>query len=450
MLTNTLLCGLPACLGAGRQDESSPKAVDSSAASPCLSAESPACCMDDVVTRTGLCVSEYQPTYFYDDETIRRRLRLYREAGFRTIRVETYWLSIEPEEGQIVEPVQARYFRLAKEEGFRFKLILGTLMGVPQWYFQKYPDSRMVDQNGRKATTSVSYFAPGLRGHLTDALDHMMRFMQENGLLDVTDTLVVDGGQAGEPLYPPAWTQGAGLDGPAGEEVFWGYDGYSQENFRQTVQTKYGTIAAANAAWGRSYGSFDEVEVPKPGGPGGGIWADYLTWYRDAKRQIVREQMDMYQAAVDQYTGGRVRLLQYLPGFDMRDEQWEKALLEGDGDGWVRLMPDNRYLIDLAKERGCWLQFTGFETAAETHHLREYMDASGAGDIPFFGENAGGYNVVKNCGEAFSILYTDRLAGIDVTHARFLLKEDNITPCDNFDEFRKAMERLRDYQRKGC
>ena len=62
----------------------------------------PLCEVDDVVYRTGLCISEVAEVYKYPARDIQKRLELYWECGFETIRVETYWDSFEPREGEIV------------------------------------------------------------------------------------------------------------------------------------------------------------------------------------------------------------------------------------------------------------------------------------------------------------------------------------------------------------
>ena len=368
--------------------------------------------------------------------------------GFKTIRVETGWGAIEKSRGVYTNPANVLYYYTAKQAGLRFKTILGT-SGPPSWYFEEYPDAKLMDQNGRQALGTPSYFAPEYKELRAKALDELLARWKELGFLDVTDTIVIDCGPAGEPLYPPAWTQETdGLDNSSGEEVFWGYDKYSQQNFRETMQEKYGTIAAANAAWGKSYSSFDQVEVPKPGNGGGGIWADYLDWYKQSKRNFVLEQVEIYKAAVDKYTEGRVKLILYIPGSDVTDEAFEAAKASGDGDGSVRIMADSRFLVDTAKEHGLYLQYTGFENASQTKYLRAYMDASGAGDIPFFGENAGGYDAVKYAANLSAIVRQNGMAGIDVTHSRFLFKNyDGMTPSDDIDKIKAAMKIIDNYLR---
>ena len=358
----------------------------------------------------------------------------------------TYLRNYEPQEGQTVDIGSHPYVLAVKEAGLRIKLILGTIMGVPDWYLAKYPGSKMKNNIGVDSLGTPCYFVPHQREDFCRALNGMMASMAQSGVLDVVDTLVVDCGPAGEPLYPPAWTQQAdGLDNPSFDEYFWGYDTYSQQNFRESMQEKYGTIAAANAAWGKSYGSFDQVEVPKPGNGGGGIWEDYLYWYRDAKRDFVTAQVELYQKLVNEYSDGRIKLILYIPGSDTTDEVFQQAVESGDGGGGVRVMADSRFLIDTAKKYGLYLQYTGFENASQTKYLRDYMDASGAGDIPFFGENAGGYDAVKNGATLVNIIRQNGMAGIDVTHSRWLFDNNTVQPSKAFDRFKKSMDKLINY-----
>ena len=412
---------------------------------------SPKCPVDDVVYRMGLCVSGTHAYYYEPEEQIEKRLEYYKQLGFTAMRVETGWAEVEPEEGKIIVPRQHTVFRKAKEAGLRIKMALHTAALVPNWYFQKHPGSLMVNQNGKAALITPSYFAPGLRGHLTEALDNMMAYLQREGIMDSIDALVVDGGgPGGECAYPSGWTQSpGGFDNTTEADYFWGYDACSQQNFRETMQKKYGTIAAANAAWDKDFSGFDEVEVPHPG-KGDAFWEDYLIWYRDSKRAFMVEQVQMFQAAVDKYTGGRIRLIVYLPGYDVRDAEWEEAIRTGDGFVPVRVMCDSRFLIHTAMETGCWLQYTGFDNVEETRYLRRYMDAVGAGNIPFFGENSGQYDVVGNGTASFALLMENGMAGIDVTHSRWLFENhDGKTPVSCIDAFKENMRLFREYLHSG-
>ena len=410
----------------------------------------PKCTVDDTIRNLGLCVTAYNGAdYGMSQSDMRARISTYKDCGFKSMRLETYWGSIEYSPGFSETPYQDTLFQEVKNSGMRIKMILGTIMGVPGWYLNgSRPDYYMMDENGRRAVSTPSYFAPGLRAQMTQGLDQMMQYLKNARLLDSIDAIVVDCGPAGEPIYPPAWTQEGGLDGPSGGEVFWGYDVYSQQNFRETMRSKYGTIQAANRAWGATYSSFDQVSAPKQNRNGGTqLWKDWLNWYRDSKREFIVDQVEMYRAAVNRYTGGRIKLILYIPGTDVRDDWFQAALDAGYSDnGNVRIMCDSRFLIDTAKKYGLYLQYTGFENEAETRYLRSYMDASGAGSIPLFGENAGGYNAVQNAAAMQRIVQENGLAGIDVTHSRWLFQsETSLNKSPYYNNMKATMSALKEY-----
>lgn len=60
-----------------------------------------------------------------------------------------------------------------------------------------------------------------------------------------------------------------------------GYDPQSEAAFRTWCASKYGTIAAANTAWGASFTNFNQVKLPeqyRAYGLEGAIWADAVQW----------------------------------------------------------------------------------------------------------------------------------------------------------------------------
>ncbi|MBN1268790.1 MAG: beta-galactosidase, partial [Kiritimatiellae bacterium] len=64
-----------------------------------------------------------------------------------------------------------------------------------------------------------------------------------------------------------------------------GYDPETEQAFRDWCQTKYGTIAAVNAAWGTSYPSFNDivfVEQYRAYGSAGAQWADMVQFREDS------------------------------------------------------------------------------------------------------------------------------------------------------------------------
>lgn len=379
-------------------------------------------------------------------ENIRRRFDLYKSMGIRTIRSgKMGWASLTDDQGNW-KKAASPYYDLMREYGFRLKLIAATIMGPPAWFVERHPDSRLVDENGRFSRNTISYWFPGAAAYTTAAADKVLERMKEAGYLDMVDALVVDFGPAGEPLYPPDWTQiPNGLDVPSGPEVFWCYDEHARADFPRAMKEKYEDIGSLNAAWGTGYASFDELEVPKPRTVKGTQWEDVLIWYRDAKRSFMEQQIIGFKKAIDKHSGGRIAPLLYIPGSDVTDEQWAEAVRTGDGAGNVRIMCDSRFIMDMGKKYDCILQYTGFENEPETKKLRAYLDAHGMRDIPFIGENAGQYECARDPENLVRIIKENRMIGIDYTHTRHLFKTDTLSKSAIYPKFERAMEELRTY-----
>ena len=405
----------------------------------------PSCDVNDTVIDVGLCVTD--SAHAGDTpEQIAKRFGLYKDLGIRTIRIAILWGEFEPAEGTFRNIGALKYFVAAKEAGLRIKLILGAVSVIPQWYLRQYPNAMLVNDAGKKAVSSITYLMPGLRERIDKAVDDMLRYLNDTGMLDIVDSIVVDMGPAGEPLYPPAWTQTPnGLYEPSGPEHFWMYDRYMQADFKKVMEEKYGTIEAANEAWGQSYDSFGSLAVPKPGTVRGVMWNDVLTWYRDVKRDFIEENIQSYKRAVEQYGNGRIKLILYIPGSDVRDKDWDSAVKSGEGSDMVKLMADSRFIMDKAKEYGCWLQYTGAENEREVKYLTEYMFANHMENIPLFGENAGGYDVGRYMGGYVRKLKRYGLAGIDITHSIWIHAADGYSPNEFYDSIKENLHELAAY-----
>ena len=409
----------------------------------------PSCDVNDTVIDVGLCVTD--SAHVGDTpEQIAKRFGLYKDLGIRTIRIAILWGEFEPAEGTFRNIGALKYFVAAKEAGLRIKLILGAVSVIPQWYLRQYPNAMLVNDAGKKAVSSITYLMPGLRERIDKAVDDMLRYLNDTGMLDIVDSIVVDMGPAGEPLYPPAWTQTPnGLYEPSGPEHFWMYDPYMQADFKKVMQEKYGTIEAANEAWGQSYSSFETLEVPKPGTVKGTMWRDVLTWYRDVKREFIDKNVQTYKRVVEKYAGDRIKLILYLPGRDVRDSEFEEAVASGEGSDMVKLMADSRFIIDTAVKYGCWLQCTGAEDEAELRYIKSYMKEIGCEDIPLFGENSGGYNVGADMKRFIDKQMRNGLAGVDITHDQWLHEDDGYSPNKYYDKIKENLLLFSTYLKAG-
>ncbi len=418
-------------------------AMGTSAISPVLPKE------DEVIAaRLGLCVSE---TNMSNDSVGKKlnRYKMLKSDGVTAARVAVGWPQPAEDSWQ---PSNLTDVGIAVESGLRIKLICSTIMNPPSWIFQKYGnEARMVNQDGvHSHNNCLSYWMEGIEKLTGAAVDHIFADLKAEGLLDQVDAVVVDLGAAGEPIYPPAWTQVAdGLNGGGGEDKMWCYSSDAQEDFRKTMKEKYGTIAAADKAWGKNYSSFEAVSVPKPDGSAAGqMWEDVLVWYRDTKRGFIEKQIRVYQQTVNKYTRGRVKLILYLPGSDITDAQWDEAVKTGTAPSNVRIMCDNRFVMDMAKKYGCWLQYTGVNDAGQAAYIRKYMDDTGIANTPIFGENAGNYGAAKDPVALASTIIRNGYFGIDYTHTIHLFESDRSTKSDIYPKFVAALKTLRPYLEK--
>ena len=87
------------------------------------------------------CVTDPQAWYSDTEEHIRKRFDIYKANGVDMLRAEIDWSLAEPEEGKWRSDEICRYLKIAKEYGFRIKLIIGTMMSPPGWYLQKHSDA---------------------------------------------------------------------------------------------------------------------------------------------------------------------------------------------------------------------------------------------------------------------------------------------------------------------
>lgn len=397
------------------------------AAGPAAGETVPRCCMTD-------------GGGYYGDapDLIARRFALYRQIGVRMLRVEIGWRNFETSDGHWDDGASSAYLDAVQKSGFDLKLIVGTIMAPPRWFLDAHPEARIVNQDGGVSYNTVSYWYPGLHDLLERKATQQFEFLKRTGLLKRTRLVIADFGPAGEPIYPAMWTLGPGFT----EETFFCYDDNARNDFRTKMRAKYATVGAANAAWKTEFRDWSEVGVPKPGTHPGRFWEDVLTWYRDAKRDFVVWQIRNFQSHVKKYLGNRAKVLVYVPGSDIRDEEWADAVRTGSGDASVRLMADSRWLLTTAVKMGCVLQYTGAENRAEVEHLRAFLDANGMRDVSFWAENAGVEVAAADPLALADIVLKNRLLGLDFTHSHFLFGPDHITPNAILPLLRQAYAKI--------
>jgi hypothetical protein len=384
------------------------------------------------------CASETAPFPLAPAEVIQKRFDLYKQAGFDMLRVEGLGGHMVQPDGSLRDPAGLPSLLIARDSGFRLKLNLSTY-GQAGWYFTAHPEAGMINEDGGRAER-LAYWAPGLRPRVELATAKVLQYMHDHGLFKNVDLIAPDMGPASEPIYPAAWTQ-QGLASKPGE-AFWFYGPQAQAAFVQAMQAKYGTIAAANAAWGApAFASWDAVTIPPPGTRPGPLWNDLLTWYRDTKRQFIVWNLENFKRQLARYPeAAKIKLLLYVPGTHYTDEEWRQAVATGNGNAHIRLMCDSAFLIDTAVKEGAELQYTGFENEPEDRYLSAYLRDHGY-TVPLWAENGEGAS--PQTGKLTRIFQELPWAGIDYTHTNHAFAEDTVTPSPFFSQMTAMLAQVK-------
>lgn len=374
------------------------------------------------------CMTEPYGWMSHSPSVIQTRFDYYKNIGVNVLRVGFHWDSIENAEGVWKEEhALYSYLQLAKENGFRVKLILGVLMNPPSWYLVKNPDAKMIGQNGMQSSGSVSFWYDGLEEMFTTVSRKMIDTLKEKDLWDIVDYVIPSLGTAGEPLYPPAWTQPT-----ISQEQFWCYADNAKASFRASMQAKYGTVQVANDTWGTDFASWDDVTVLMPGEKTGLYWNDVLTWYRDTKREKVKWIIDFM---AEELKGSGKKLLIYAPGVQFTTKEWKAALTsKTGGSGAIMIMEDTDYLLDEAAKTDALIQYTGLtpgsENKAEIARIQEYIRQKGY-DVGVYGENVGDEGTASRISDLQKIVVGEALYGFDYTNSAFLFGSDMTTPIES-------------------
>ncbi len=365
------------------------------------------------------CMTDVGRYRYESAERIARRFEIYKEIGVDMLRVEGLeWgrCEVSPGKWQHVKEMD-NYINMLKKYKFKIKLIAGTIMCPPGWYIENNPDVRMINENGYLCRNTLNYWNPEIRPKLEEVVDKLFDYYDKLGIMPYVEQVVVDFGQAGEPLYPPAWTLGPKYKGP---ETFWMYNRLAHEDFRRAMKAKYEFIEIANSVWGTDFQSWEEVMIVQPGKLTGPYWYDVLIRYRDVKRDFEAWQIGNFQRVLKRYKG-RVKPVVYLAGRDERPKMWAEAVGTGEGHLDIKLMCDLRWLARTAIDNGCMLQYTGAENRAEVEYLVKYLRDNNL-KYEMWGENAGVFQCANEPLKLADIVIKNDLYGIDYTHSHFMFK----------------------------
>jgi hypothetical protein len=361
---------------------------------------------------------------YQTDDNILARFSIYKEIGVNVLRVEYSWGGIEWQENSWNTSNKLfNYLRLAKENGFRVKLILGHLSDPPEWFLNSHKDAYMVSQDGDLAHGAVSFWYEGLPEIVSKKTRKMIETLKEQDLWDVVDFIEPALGCAGEPIYPPAWTQSMSA------QKFWCYADNAKADFRAAMKKKYVYVSAANEKWGTSFSTWDAVTVLQPGEKQGYYWLDVLTWYRNKKRQVVTAVIDSTTAILK--NTGKVIVIN-VPGVQYTPGQWNDALYStAGGASNLMTMEDSDYLLDYACAHNQLIEYTGLTTGVENVNeiarLAKYIKDKGS-NVGIWAENVGDESTASRITELQNLVISNRLYGFDYTHSKYMFQDDGVTP----------------------
>jgi hypothetical protein len=371
-------------------------------------------------------------------EKLQRRFDLYRQLGFGVLRAGLGWWAFERSAGNWSEPApeKQQFIAQAISGGFRLMFTAGVLDAPPAWFFEAHPDARLRDASGAYSKLLLSPWYPELYPTVAEKADRIFGYLAQSGVLKAIDFVIADLGFANQPIYPRL--------GPCQQATPWFYDDHARVAFAGAMRAKYVGVAQANRIWGTSYADWAEVQPPQPGEHPGHLWNDALLWYRDSKRAVLRWQVANFRRALDKYApaGRRPNLIITVAGSHISSEEWNEVVQSGTPDCSISTMSDSEFPMDLAKETGCWLQYTGAGNAREVRYLRQYMQDH---DItaPMWASNAGVERAAGNPDHLVEIILANGLYGLDYINSRFLFDPDGVTPNETFQKLAGACQRLR-------
>jgi hypothetical protein len=210
-----------------------------------------------------------------DRTTWRRDLPIIRAAGFNTVWTPIDWAQAEPTRGTYKLDALDRLLTAADES--RLAVVVQIDGTSPPWLAPRYPDAAPVSDRGR-ASRGYCLDHPGVRSDITAFIGAVTARAADHASFHAVDV----------------WRDPRLVSGT--EEVPPGnycYCPHTRRAFREWLERKYVTVGALNAAWRRSFRSWD---APEPPGRGGSAGPDRIDWASFTAARL-HDQLEMKVAA---------------------------------------------------------------------------------------------------------------------------------------------------------
>ena len=291
----------------------------------------------------------------------RRDLQAIKSLGFNSIKTWVDWASTEPVRGQYRLDALEQVLSLADDVGLRVIIQIYT-DAAPEWLGKRYPDSSFVTDQGARIGSQAS---PGY------CLDHTGVRADMTAFIGAVSTAAARHASfyAVDVWSEPHIVNWVWFNTP----VEFCYCPYTQARFREWLKLRYRTLAALNAAWYRTFASWDEVEAPRFGTILS--YTDFIDWktFVAAKLQEdLKLKADASAArgarAVSSHSDAPAIMLSPLSGYGNPDDWWMSQVVDHYGTSiypkhasaatpWsaVRLASALDGIRSAARDKGWWI-----------------------------------------------------------------------------------------------
>ncbi len=291
----------------------------------------------------------------------RRDLRAIKALGFNSIKTWVDWASTEPVRGAYRLDALEQVLSLADDVGVRVIIQIYT-DAAPEWLAKRYPDSSFVTDQGARIGSQAS---PGY------CLDHSGVRADMTAFIGAVSSAAARHASfyAVDVWSEPHIVNWVWFNTP----VEFCYCPHTQARFREWLKGRYRTLDALNAAWYRTFASWNEVEAPRFGTILS--YTDFIDWKTFVATKLQEDlklKADASAArgarAVSSHSDAPAIMLSPLSGYGNPDDWWMSNVVDHYGTSiypkhasaatpWspVRLASALDGIRSAAREKGWWI-----------------------------------------------------------------------------------------------